>query len=244
MSYCIDKDLFNRMLSRLLNAPINLYFDKTPTGTVHKRMNDDLNTVSRHLPGTMKWNLRDFLCISATILFICYNSPICALVVPCVGYLFYTVLKDFLAAKARFSKLSSDCRTPLHTHISESIDGATTMRTYNRVKECESKAAELYDTQYACEIIDRGLDGWLVMRLNAISMIFVIFTYMYSIFNREGQSVVLVGMTMGYMLELQWNLNGLCHQINDIYSSLVKFEKCKEFETIPQEAAQHIDLAN
>jgi len=45
----ISKTLFNKMNTAIFNAPVNLYFDKTPTGIILNRFSKDLNTVDNQL---------------------------------------------------------------------------------------------------------------------------------------------------------------------------------------------------
>jgi len=47
------KDVHNAMIKRVTNAPINLYFDVTPTGTVLNRFSKDLQMLDQNLSGTV-----------------------------------------------------------------------------------------------------------------------------------------------------------------------------------------------
>jgi len=43
------KDVHNAMIKRVTNAPINLFFDVTPTGTVLNRFSKDLQVLDQNL---------------------------------------------------------------------------------------------------------------------------------------------------------------------------------------------------
>lgn len=43
------KDVHNAMIKRVTNAPINLFFDVTPTGTVLNRFSKDLQMLDQNL---------------------------------------------------------------------------------------------------------------------------------------------------------------------------------------------------
>ena len=58
--YVIDKELFSKMMQRMLHAPINLFFDKTTSGRILTRFSVDLDMTGQHLPNVIKWVLRNY----------------------------------------------------------------------------------------------------------------------------------------------------------------------------------------
>lgn len=106
----------------------------------------------------------------------------------------------------------------------------------------KQKRFELKDDEFKFCILDRGLNSWLCMRLVSISIIFIIFLYMYCIIYRDSQDTLLIGLLMGYVIELQWNMNGFVHEITRIHSQIQSFDKCKKITEIPQEAAQRLPV--
>ena len=149
------------MLSRMLHAPINLFFDLTPSGLIHKRFTSDLDVMSRHLPGTIKWNMRNIIVIIMTLSFVSFNAPLCLLFVPVALFLYSLVLKGFTKANSEFGKLGSCSGGPTASHLSESIEGAATIRTFKKIHEFEDRRSFLNDQQYSVEILERGLNSWL-----------------------------------------------------------------------------------
>ena len=47
---------------------------------------------------------------------------------------------------------------------------------------------------------------------------------------------------LGYLIELQWNFNGVVHQVLNLNSNMVSFERCKKMCEIPQEATQRLPI--
>jgi hypothetical protein len=117
-NYLIDKEIFNKMLNRMLLAPINLFFDTTPSGLIHKRFNCDLNTTSRNLPNRLKRNMKNYLYIIMTMSFVCYNAPYCIFVIPVTFILYYFILKDFMRTTSQLGKLETAINAPLTSHTS------------------------------------------------------------------------------------------------------------------------------
>jgi ABC-type multidrug transport system fused ATPase/permease subunit len=46
----LSKSLFHDINHQVFNAPINLYFDRNPTGVILNRFSKDLNNVDNNLP--------------------------------------------------------------------------------------------------------------------------------------------------------------------------------------------------
>lgn len=44
--YIVDKEIFKQMIDRILYAPVNLFFDVTPSGKIITRITNDLDMVS------------------------------------------------------------------------------------------------------------------------------------------------------------------------------------------------------
>jgi len=147
-----------------------------------------------------------------------------------------------MEASKEFSRLDKIVNSPIYTHIGESIEGASTIRTFKKVKDFESKYFELEDKAYTVNVLMRGLNNWMCMRLNLISIIFVGFSYCYCIFYRDGQDTIMIGLMLGYLIELQWNMHGIIRHINTLTSEMVSFERCATMLNVVQEAEQRKDI--
>lgn len=166
------------------------------------------------------------------------------MILPVVIGIFYVTLNGMNKASREFERLSKLVHSPIHTLIGESIDGASTIRTFKKVKDFESSYSELEDKAYVVRILNEGLRFWMCMRLNLISIIFVGFSYGYCIFSRDGQDTIMIGLMMGYLIELQWNIHGIIRHLNSFSSEIVSFERCIKMFSVVQEAEQRKDVPN
>ena len=153
--YVLDRKLFKSMMKRLINAPINLYFDKTTTGKILGRFEEDMSVVTRHLPGLFKWNIHELFKILMTVCIIAYYSPACLLIVPVLLFSTFMFMNDFISLKKKIELLYCTIGTPAHTHTNESIEGKTTIRTFNKSKMFEDRFCELKDRDYSIQILDK-----------------------------------------------------------------------------------------
>jgi ABC-type multidrug transport system fused ATPase/permease subunit len=205
-------------------------------------MGHDLYCSSEWLPNALKWHVNNYVHIMIKILFICYNAPYCILIVPVSATLLTLIFTEYIQSTSQLEKLQSDYHTDNSSHAGEAINGAITIKTFNKEHMFEEKDYICEDVNYSFDIIRRGIDGWLSMRLDAVAMIFVIGGYFYCVIFREGQDSVLLGILLQHIMGLQWQMNGLVHEIKHIHGMIPSFDKCKKFCQIPQEAAMRLPL--
>uniref|UniRef100_A0A7S3KSB4 Uncharacterized protein n=2 Tax=Euplotes crassus TaxID=5936 RepID=A0A7S3KSB4_EUPCR len=241
-NYLIDKKIFAEMFEKMVNAPINLFFDKMPSSLITKRFSADLNSSSRDLPHTIKWNVRNLIVMCMTISFVTYTAPVCLLVIPCAIFLYSLVMRGYMTTDRQISRLFRKSSTASGVHFGESVEGISTIRAFKKIEQFEAKRFWLKDREHSLAILDRGLNSWLCMRLMSISMIFIIFLYIYCIVYRDSQDTVIIGLLMGYVIELQWNMREFVHEITRIHIQMASFDKCKKITEIPQEAAQRLPV--
>ncbi|CAI2364263.1 unnamed protein product [Moneuplotes crassus] len=241
-NFLIDKKMFDAMINRLLHAPINLFFDKASSGIINQRFSGNLREATKQLPNMLKRNIKDFIEMCITLFFVIYSAPICGLIVPCAGIFYSFLLKGYTPANTQVNKIKSSVNSPAHTHFSESIEGITTIRAFNKIHEFEDKRFMMCDQIYGILLVKRGLNGWLSTRINLISITFVFFLYMYCILYRDNQDPIIIGLLMGYIMELQWILNRFVRQAISIHSLMTSFDRCKKLTEIPQEAAQSLPV--
>ena len=141
--------------------------------------------------------------------------------------------------KSKIDKLEVLQGSPCDTHINESIDGITTVRSFQKIPMFEDKFCELKDRDYSIEILNRFCNNWLIMRLNLISVIFISISYTYFVFTRDRQDTIMVGLLLEKLIEFQWNMNGLVNSSYWLNKHMKSFQKCLTMENIPQEAEQH-----
>jgi len=68
------RKLHNKMIGRLLYAPINRFFERIPVGRILNRFSEDLNTCDLNIPFTLGSNVLNFYFILGMSLLLSYLS--------------------------------------------------------------------------------------------------------------------------------------------------------------------------
>ena len=118
-------------LSRVLRAPINLFFDITPVGKIHKRFGSDLDHF-HHVTHTTHGLMHCFYAGLASMIVTISTVPQIMLVMAAVGYKSYKVFKWVKAAQAKVWEMDDQVQTPVHRHLAESRKGNSLIRAFNK----------------------------------------------------------------------------------------------------------------
>ena len=120
------------MVDRILNAPINLYFDKTPIGRILNRFSKDLNVLDLEavfLVGTFYTNVYQLICTMGVAIII---VPWIALFFPIILFAVLKIYKYSISATKEVSRIESVTKSPLLSFLAETIAGSSTIRAYKK----------------------------------------------------------------------------------------------------------------
>lgn len=122
------------MIKSVLGAPINLFFDVTPTGLIINRFSKDLDNVNHAVWG-MKHALGCFYRIASVIIVIAMAKWYLLIIVPFMfGYLLY-IFQFTVGSYREMHRLMSVMKSPILTHLGESISGNSTIRAFNKTQQ-------------------------------------------------------------------------------------------------------------
>lgn len=227
--------LHDEMLNRILRSPMS-FFDTTPTGRIVNRFSKDIDEVDIMLPMHFKDVLNQFFNVLGVIFVLAFVNPaILAAVVPLTGF-FILTQNFYLRTSRQLKRLLSINRSPINSHLDDTLSGAATIRAFGFQDqfedENEEKLDELQKSQYP-EIIS---NSWLFLRLQLIGIILVVATSLIVVFTRDTIDSGLVGLSLSYAMSCQIDIYMLVRFCADLEKSVVSVERIKEYQETPQEA--------
>ena len=83
--FSITVSLFRNMIKRVMHAPINIYFDVTPSGVILNRFSKDFRTVEIDLTSCVIQQIGDLMSIIVTIILAAYSYIWILVIVPIVA---------------------------------------------------------------------------------------------------------------------------------------------------------------
>ena len=118
------------MLAKVMNAPINLYFDVTPIGRILNRFSKDLNVLETQL----LWPLGGFLAMAYQGLSVLIIATIVVkwilLLLPFLIYLVIKLYSRSISAFRETARIESTTKSPLLSFMGETFAGSSTIRAF------------------------------------------------------------------------------------------------------------------
>ena len=126
------KKLHHDMITRVLNAPINIYFDTTPIGRIMNRFSKDLQqieTMFNYSVGGLY--VATYLLLSIVVISV-WVVPWVAIIFPVMLVCIIVLYKLTIDGTKEVSRIESVSKSPLLAFLSETISGSSTIRAFQR----------------------------------------------------------------------------------------------------------------
>ena len=126
--------LHDKMVVAVLQAP-GLFFDLNPVGRIMNRFSKDVGCMDGMLPKTFLMSIQMVLMVLTSVLVPTVTNPwLLFLVVPMTVMVVY-ISRYYLKTSRELKRLESICRSPVFSHISETLNGLDTIRTRGRQRD-------------------------------------------------------------------------------------------------------------
>lgn len=228
----------DEMAKSVLSSPMS-FFDTTPIGRILNRFSEDMSSIDQEV----LWNLitlSGFVleCISRLAIVV-YNLPLMIVVIAFLVVLYNHFRGLFMPAMRELKRLRTTLRSPIFSHLQESLNGLDTLRAYDEVERyshsMHAKVAVVLKIDWTTQCCNR----WLSMRLQSIAAIIVLASslmilvgYMYD----RKLSPAMVGFIMTYVFTSTSRLNAIVRMWAQCEVKAVNLERVIEYMKLPSEA--------
>jgi ATP-binding cassette subfamily C (CFTR/MRP) protein 1 len=130
MSIRASKFLHENMISKVMNAPVNLFFDVTPTGTIMNRFSKDLQVMDTNIAFIFGGINVMFYQVLAILIVICTTNWYILAVFPPIIYIGYILFSYTITSYRECTRIESITKSPLLNLLSESLSGSSTIRAF------------------------------------------------------------------------------------------------------------------
>lgn len=231
----LSRYFFKNILRKVFNAPINLYFDKNPTGVILNRFSKDMNVIDNAMPYSIRQLFTFFLQVLSIVAIAAYNIIFILAVIPFLVIFGYFLFKSFVRALKETSRVESVSTSPVLTHLGESMLGSSTIRAFKKSKLFKQNQINLIDRNLLCQIMNKAVVSWFNVRLNLFSIFIVIGSYTYCVFAKDSMDSVLIGVMMVYLVQIQLSLSSFFSTLSLVEQQFVSFSRCHNLLSVPQE---------
>jgi len=150
---------------------------------------------------------------------------------------YYWLRNVYVATSRQLKRLESISRSPIYSHFSETLTGASVIRAYGQQQRFISESENRVDINQICYYPSIIAIRWLSVRLESAGSLVVLFAALFSVISRESLDPGLVGLSISYALNITQNLNWFFRMISDLETNIVSVERIMDYTQISQEAS-------
>jgi len=174
-----SKKMHTDMLTQIMRAPVNTFFDTVPIGRIINRLSNDLDICDSEIPydiGNVQMTLWRFIGSCFLCVLLIYW---CIIPLPFVSAILLYYLRKYLLLQRKLRRLSTASRSPIFQYEGESYSGAVSIRAYGAQENCRKRCHGLMDKLMKCELHATSLDSWITLRVQLISLVMNILTVIF-----------------------------------------------------------------
>ncbi|NXA04426.1 MRP3 protein, partial [Sapayoa aenigma] len=229
------RTLHAALLENKFHTPQSFY-DTTPTGRIINRFSKDIYVIDEVIPSTILMFLGTFFTSLSTMIVIIASTPLFAVVIVPLAILYFFVQRFYVATSRQLKRLESVSRSPIYSHFSETVSGASVIRAYRRVKAfidiSDLKVDENHKSYYPGIVSNR----WLGIRVEFVGNCIVLFAALFAVIGRNSLNAGLVGLSVSYALQVTLSLNWMVRMTSELETNIVAVERIKEYSETETEA--------
>jgi ABC-type multidrug transport system fused ATPase/permease subunit len=230
-----SRTLHQDMLQTIMRCPMS-FFDTTPLGRVLNRFSKDVYTIDEAIPRALRSFLGTFFRVLSVIVVISYSTPIFMAAVIPLTVLYVFIQRYYVSTSRQLQRLDSVSRSPIYAHFGESINGAATIRAYQRQDEFIGKCEDLVDSNQVAYYPNISANRWLAVRLEFLGNLIILMSSLFAVVNRSSIDPGLVGLSVTYALNVTQSLNWMVRMSSDLETNIVSVERVKEYTELQVEA--------
>lgn len=238
-----SKNLHSPLIHNLMRSPMSFY-DTTPLGRILNRCAKDIETVDMLLPMNFRYLVMCVLQVLFTLIVIIVSTPLFAAVIAPLALIYLIFLKYYVPTSRQLKRLESVNRSPIYSHFGETIQGAASIRAFNKVDEFRENSGRILDRFIRCRYSSLVANRWLAVRLEFVGNCIIFFAALFAVLSKEFGWVEkpgVIGVSISYALNITEVLNFAVRQVSEIEANIVSVERIMEYTNTPNEADWRIE---
>ena len=232
--------LHEKLLHQILRSPMS-FFETTPTGRIVNRFSKDLDSLDLWLAEIFLYFI---LCCFQTIssfVVIIFATPIFAVVVIPTVIVYILVQKFYVTTQRQVKRLESATRSPVYSHFSETLNGASTIRAFGIEDRFITNSDDKIDANLRCSWTMMVLNRWLAVVLSFIGNSIVMFAGLFAVLSRESLNPGLTGLAITYAMSISQFLNWFVQLSTQLETEIVCVERVLEYSNNKTEAEWNVE---
>ncbi|XP_002735629.1 ATP-binding cassette sub-family C member 8-like [Saccoglossus kowalevskii] len=225
-----------KMINRIIHAPVR-FFDTTPAGRILNRFAHDTMTVDLRIWMNVNIMISIILQISTTFIVNSIVTPLFLTAIFPIAIAVYLLQKYGLGLPRELRRLDSITKSPVLSHVTETIGGIVTVKAYRADKRFQQRFNKLVEQTSLCQLYFFTAIAWIAVRMMMIGNLIVFFcgfsSLLACVYGHMEPGFVGLGITTG--LTVFFCFGGRIMQCLDFVTFINGVERVIEYTQVEME---------
>ncbi|KAG0374142.1 hypothetical protein BGX24_010791 [Mortierella sp. AD032] len=236
-----SRNMFRAMLDALMRTSID-FFHANPHGRVLNRFSKDMSLVDELLPYVFFDATQIGFMLLGSVVTVCIVNPWILIAVPVILGFFVGLRSLYMKSSRQVKRIDSTSRSPIYSHLSETLDGLTSVRAFGVSNKFMSEHIKTQEDNGRAFFTYLGMARWLGYRLDAVSALFLGVTAIACVAVRDSQQAARAGLAMSSVISLSGELQWAIRMSVEAAILMVSVERMMEYShTKPEISPRHMN---
>merc|ERR1712004_73069 len=166
-----------------MHAPLS-FFETTPIGRILNRFTSDIDVIDSKISQQLRSFLSCIAMISGTFFVVSIVTP------------YFLLQVYFTRTRRQVKRLESIAKSPIFSHFTESIQGATTIRAFNQQQRFFTENEARVTSHLHCNYISDMSNRWLSIRVEFLGNFIVFFAAVFAFYLRDTLSPGVIALSI------------------------------------------------
>ncbi|KAJ3067176.1 hypothetical protein HDU98_009622 [Podochytrium sp. JEL0797] len=229
-----SRALHNECFDSVVKAPMS-FFETNPIGRIVSRFSKDFAETDRQLPILIQAVTEMLLSLVGIICLITYAVPLCVIMVVILIPIYIHFLKFFRASVRELKRLENLGRSPLYAQISETLNGLSTIRSFQATESFIQVNNILLDAGNQPIYLKAIAECWMSNRAEGFVALLIFVVALVGLITNA--STPFLGLALSYALTLMTLINMVLPRLADLEARMNSIERiCHYINELPSES--------
>ena len=174
---------------------------------------------------------------------VCIGTPYILIALAPLCYYFIRLRAYYIKPSREFKRIESISRSPVFTHLSETMEGLVTIRAYKQVVRFNQLFRELLNKNASSFFCFVAVSRWLGFRLDVIVVVLLMVSTFGATLAKEynaGIQPVILAVGVMYVMQLSGLFQWSVRQSAEVENMMVSVERVSAYSSLPSEPPLHL----
>lgn len=229
-----SKTLHDQMMECLTRAPI-AFFDSNPIGRVLNRFSADIGVLDDLLPIMIVDFAQCLFMVIGCVCAVAFVTPWVLVLLAVLLWVLMRVRFYSLESSRDVKRLEGTTRSPVHSHVSATLDGIFTIRSYGMQGKFLSSFIDKTNRNVQALFTFQSITRWFGMTLDGISATFIAGTAVLAIMGANHIDPGLAGLSLTYSVMLMGMFQWCVRLSTEVENLMISVERVHYYTQLPSE---------